>query len=144
MSPTLTDRPDHFSGWSSQSPTVSQNTASRLGSLLDDGAMDLAQISDAIRACPDFERLGLRRSNSLNLSFEPRIVNVEEAAVILGKDRLKVLLETWSHAYENPPAAENEPTTKEKYVALDRSIPEGTDEGNVSQEELAGLLFRDF
>lgn len=138
--------PENLSSRPLLTAPVSQDMASRLGSLLDDAAMDLTQISDAIRACPEFEKLVLRRSNSLNLSIDTSIVRVEEAAVILGKDRLKILLETWSCRNGARPATGSElVAAKEKYVMPGHSIPGNlVQDGDVSQEELATLLFRDF
>ena len=58
--------------------------------------VDLRRVSDAVRARPDLEALVLRLTASLALSPELPIATVEEAAVVLGRDRLRVLVHTWA------------------------------------------------
>lgn len=68
----------------------------QIATLLDSDAVDLSGISDAIRAQPELKHLVLAMTESLALA--PGLVpgNVEEAAVVLGKNRLRVLVEAWS------------------------------------------------
>ncbi len=67
----------------------------RLNSFLAEGAIDLRQISEAIRECPEFESILLRAGESASISSGTFITSVEEAVVILGKDRLRTLLLDW-------------------------------------------------
>jgi HD-like signal output (HDOD) protein len=60
--------------------------------------VDLKRVSEAVRARPDLEALVLRLTDSLELSPDVPIATVEEAAVVLGRDRLRVLLHTWALA----------------------------------------------
>jgi hypothetical protein len=67
----------------------------RLNSFLAEDAIDLRQISAAIRECPEFESFLLRAGKSASISAGTFITSVEEAVVILGKDRLRSLLIDW-------------------------------------------------
>jgi hypothetical protein len=88
---------------SEQSPLVSPAAASQLTTLLAQTAIDLGEISDAIRACPEFELVVLRMSETLALSLGARVASIEEAVVILGKDHLNVLVQTWSGSRSSEP-----------------------------------------
>jgi hypothetical protein len=57
--------------------------------------VDLARISEHIRSHPEISELMIRVAGSLLLSSETRIT-IEEAAVMLGTDRLHVLACMWS------------------------------------------------
>jgi hypothetical protein len=70
--------------------------AQRLTSLLGAAPVDLGHISREIRAHPDLEALVIRLSGLLVLSPEGSITSVEEAAVVLGTDRLRILIHAWS------------------------------------------------
>jgi HD-like signal output (HDOD) protein len=74
---------------------ASPKTLSELDSLFCAQPVDLKQVSEAVRARPDLEALVLRLTDSLELSPDVPIATVEEAAVVLGRDRLRVLLHTW-------------------------------------------------
>jgi hypothetical protein len=86
----------HFASDGDDKPLVSPAAASRLTVLLQQAAIDLGEISDAIRACPEFELVVLRVSESLALSLGTRVASIEDAVVILGKDQLYALVQTWS------------------------------------------------
>ncbi len=73
----------------------SDEIGGRLNSLLGESAIDLRQISEAIRECPEFESFLLRAGKSASISAGTFITSVEEAVVILGKDRLRTLLLDW-------------------------------------------------
>jgi hypothetical protein len=75
---------------------IGTDAVARLTALLEGHAIDLAEVSDAIRACPRFEALVLRASDSLALAPATLIGHVEQAIVILGKDRLQVLVRSWA------------------------------------------------
>jgi hypothetical protein len=81
---------------------VSLAAALQLTVLLQQAAIDLGEISDAIRACPEFEVVVLRTSESLALSLGTRVASIEDAVVILGKDQLYTLVQTWSGGKSGP------------------------------------------
>ncbi len=68
----------------------------RIMRLLESESIDLTRISEEIRAHPDLESLVLRMAVSLSLSPVDSYRNLDEAVVVLGADRLRVLLYTWS------------------------------------------------
>lgn len=80
-----------------------------IATLLEGDAVDLAGISQAIRAQPELKQLVLAMSESLALIPGMTPGNVEEAAVVLGKNRLRVLVKAWSsirnHGAEHSPVA---------------------------------------
>lgn len=76
----------------------------RLNSFLAQSAIDLRQISETIRECPEFESFLLRAGTSASISSGTFITSVEEAVVILGKDRLRTLLLDWQGDKASPPA----------------------------------------
>jgi len=65
---------------------------SRLVQLLAEDPVDLAQVSDEIRAQPALADVVKRVAASLQLAPEDSVSTIEEAAIILGTDRLRVLL----------------------------------------------------
>jgi hypothetical protein len=92
----------HLAKDSGEVPLVSLAAASQLMALLQQAAIDLGEISDAIRACPEFQVLVLRTSEPLALSLGTRVASIEDAVVILGKDQLYTLVETWSGGRSTP------------------------------------------
>lgn len=89
--------------------TVSVNTnheksqaLDRLRNLLISAPIDLSGISDEIRRHPDLESLVLRLSVSLVLSPDDPLSTVEEAVVVLGTSRLRVLIDLWSSSDSRP------------------------------------------
>ncbi|HVB88412.1 MAG TPA: HDOD domain-containing protein [Candidatus Dormibacteraeota bacterium] len=66
--------------------------AHRLMQLLAEDPVDLARVSDEIRAQPALAAVVKRMAASLQLSPEDSVTSVEEAAIVLGTDRLRVLL----------------------------------------------------
>jgi hypothetical protein len=66
-----------------------------LTDLLDAVPVDLARISEHIRSHPEISELMISLAGSLLLSAESTIT-IEEAAVMLGTDRLRVLACMWS------------------------------------------------
>jgi HDOD domain len=69
--------------------------AARLAELLAEDPVDLARVSDEIRAQPALAAMVQRVAASLQLSPEGSARSVEEAAVVLGTDRLRILLHAW-------------------------------------------------
>jgi hypothetical protein len=78
----------------------------RLTSLLRSAPVDLARMGREIRAHPDLEALVMRLAGSLVLYADSAVPSVEEAAVVLGTDRLRVLIYMWSLLPDVPSAAE--------------------------------------
>jgi hypothetical protein len=70
--------------------------ASDLTMLLDADAVDLRDVGDAIRVYPELQSLVLKLCEFLALSPGVRISSVEEAAIVLGKDRLRIVVHAWS------------------------------------------------
>jgi hypothetical protein len=70
-------------------------TASDLIRLLDADAVDLRDVGDAIRVHPELESLVLKLCDFLALSPGVPVSSVEEAAIVLGKDRLRIVLRAW-------------------------------------------------
>jgi len=70
--------------------------AARLNNLLGAGPVDLTRVSDEIRANADLETLIMKLTASLVLSPEVAATSIEEAAVVLGTYRLRVLVRAWS------------------------------------------------
>lgn len=66
--------------------------AGRLVQLLAEDPVDLARVSDEIRAQPALADVVQRVAASLQLVPEDSASSVEEAAIVLGTDRLRVLL----------------------------------------------------
>ena len=74
----------------------SPQAAARLTSLLVSDPIDLAGISNEIRRCPALEGLVLRLGASLAISPDEPLNTIEEAVVVLGTSRLRVLIDLWS------------------------------------------------
>lgn len=68
----------------------------RLTSVLRAAPVDLTRMGREIRAHPDLEALVTRLAVSLALSADSQVPSIEEAAVVLGTDRLRVLIYMWS------------------------------------------------
>jgi hypothetical protein len=92
------DFPSSSRTQSGKAPNAFPDVASQLSGLLSQTAIDLGQISDAIRACPELEILVLQTSDSLALALGTHVANIEEAVVILGKDQLNFLVRTWQES----------------------------------------------
>jgi len=70
--------------------------ASDLNRLLDADAVDLRDVGDAVRIHPELEALILKLCDFLALSPGVPVASVEEAAIVLGKDRLRIVVHAWS------------------------------------------------
>ncbi|HUO25920.1 MAG TPA: hypothetical protein VMU61_09640 [Candidatus Aquilonibacter sp.] len=87
----------------------------RLTDLLLTNPVELGSICDEIRSHPAFEALVVRMTNSLALSPDAGSTTVEEAAIQLGVDRLRILATLWSEgtlageAAGQPPASPKPP-----------------------------------
>lgn len=89
---------------SSATPATSASAAhraavSKLTTLLEADPVALADIGEAIRAHADLESLVMRLCGSLALTCGIPVSSVEEAAIVLGKDRLNILVRAWSAMY---------------------------------------------
>jgi hypothetical protein len=102
------------SGFLNRDAREVSDSVPRLTSLLKAAPVDLARIGKEIRAHPDLEALIMRLAASLVLSAASVEPTIEEAAVALGTDRLRVLVYMWSlypdghRAAEAPEAHESE------------------------------------
>ena len=74
---------------------------SRLTNLLGAVPVDLASISEEIRSQPRLETLVIGLTASLLLSPETSVTTLEEAVVVLGTDRLRVMVYMWSNRPED-------------------------------------------
>ena len=70
--------------------------AASLMRLLEADAVDLRNVGDAIRVHPELESLVLELCNLLVLAPEDPASSVEEAAIVLGKERLRTVVHVWS------------------------------------------------
>jgi hypothetical protein len=75
---------------------ASHEATARLTRLLIAAPIDLAGISDEIRRHPDLEAIILRLGVALLLSPDEPLSTVEEAVVVLGTSRLRILIDLWS------------------------------------------------
>jgi HDOD domain len=75
---------------------IQRDAVSKLTRLLEADPVDLAEAGDAIRALPDLEAVLLKLCDSPTLASGIAVCNAEEAAIVLGKDRLRILVRTWS------------------------------------------------
>jgi hypothetical protein len=69
---------------------------SRMTALLDSDTIDLTAVSEAIRREPGFSQFVLQISESLALAPGAPLGTVEEAAIVLGKNRLFVTWRAWT------------------------------------------------
>ncbi len=81
------------------SPT-SRATALQFATLLSSAPADLGRISDEIRSHPDLEILVMRLLASVAICPQVSAGSVEEATVVLGIDRLQVLVVIWLLVHE--------------------------------------------
>lgn len=81
----------------------SPQAAAHLTSLLVSDPIDLASISNEIRRSPGLETLVLRLGASLALLPDEPLNTIEEAVVILGTSRLRVVIDLWSSPDALPP-----------------------------------------
>lgn len=94
--------------YSEQTPWPPRAVAARLSVLLEQATIDLGEISTAIRMCPEFEQLVLHTSDSPGFSLGIPTPGIEDAVVVLGKNRLKILLGIWLSGHTLESAEENE------------------------------------
>jgi hypothetical protein len=116
--PTESIRPQETTNRAAQHSTPVENDVpapsgelAELDSLFCAHTLDLRRVGDAVRVRPGLEALVLRLTDSLALSSDPPFATVEEAAVVLGRDRLRVLVHTWAlleSAREKRPSIDRE------------------------------------
>jgi HDOD domain len=119
------------------------DTALRLTRLLRSAPVDLARIGREIRAHPDLEALIMRLAASLGLSIGSTGLTIEEAAVVLGTDRLRVLVYMWSLLPDERGAAESRRTDESQLgdtVAALSILTSAFPAGNPETLYLAGFL----
>jgi hypothetical protein len=81
---------------SQRSQDARRATAVDLTRLLDAGTVDLRGVGDAIRVHPELESLVLKLCELLVLSPGVAVASAEEAAIVLGTDRLRTVVHAWS------------------------------------------------
>jgi hypothetical protein len=84
------------SGTTLDAAGVTRSAAMKLFGLLSCDPLDLGRISDEIRSHPDLDARVMRITASLAFLPEGYASSVEEAAVALGRDRLRILVDMWS------------------------------------------------
>jgi hypothetical protein len=72
------------------------NSAAIFDSLLDSAPVELDRISEQVRARPELEALVSKLARSLQLIPGNSSPTIEEAAVVLGTDRLRIIVYMWS------------------------------------------------
>lgn len=98
----------------------------RFEKLLSSEPVDLTKISSEIRAHPEMETLATRLLVSLALSPGSSALSIEEAAVSLGTDRLRVLVYMWSLLQRKPPAASFWEAKAPAGTSLESKKPDGS------------------
>ena len=76
-------------------PRAKPDAFDRLTILLDSDPVDLGCLSAALRECPGLETFALRIAASLALSPDLPAATIEQAMIVLGTDRMRVLLYAW-------------------------------------------------
>jgi|GEM_PF-6692430 hypothetical protein len=93
-------KPNNGDGAAAHSPERTareiENTAHRLNRLLDATPSDLAKVAAEIRTRPDLEVLIMRIALSLQLAPEESVYTLDRALVVLGVQRVRVLIYMWS------------------------------------------------
>lgn len=100
--PTLDSHADSEHGHASG--VADPAAVSKLNTLLEADPVNLAEVGDAIRAHPALESLILELCESLALTLGFSVCSAEEAAIVLGKDRLRILARSWSTMQLREPA----------------------------------------
>src|SRR5579863_7408043 len=86
------------SGKEHRSSAADQAAVSKLSALLEADPVNLAEVGDTIRANPALESLILKLCESLALTLGVPVCSAEEAAIVLGRDRLRILVRAWFSA----------------------------------------------
>ena len=77
-------------------PSPSPDPAALLTTLLSAAPVDLCRVSEAMRAHPDLQALVVKLACYLSFSPDTSGTTVEESVVVVGTDRLRVLVYLWS------------------------------------------------
>jgi hypothetical protein len=72
------------------------NPAASLTALLSAAPVDLCRVSAQMRTHPDLQALVVRLAGYLSFSPDTSGISIEESVVVLGTDRLRVLVYLWS------------------------------------------------
>lgn len=78
-----------------ESPVQLSEWATRLVTLLEEDPVDLARVSDQIRSQPELADTMRRVAAYLQFAPEESVSSVEEAAIVMGTERLRALLHSW-------------------------------------------------
>ena len=87
-----------INGDASAAPPTAHRTqrVDSLNALLESAPIDLAAISEEIRRRPELEAQVVRLGRSLGLSSDETVNCVEDAVVVLGAQRLRVVIDLWA------------------------------------------------
>jgi hypothetical protein len=97
------------------SPSPSSDPAALLTTLLNAAPVDLCRISEEMRAHPDLQALLVKLACYLSFSPDSSGTSIEEAVVVVGTDRLRVLVYLWSLLRQRRGATE---TTNSRRVSI--------------------------
>jgi hypothetical protein len=86
------------------SDPASPDPAALLTVLLNAAPVDLCRVSEEMRAHPDLQALVMRLACYLSFSPDTVGTTIEEAVVVVGTDRLRVLVYLWSLLRQRPVA----------------------------------------
>lgn len=89
---------------SSPPDPVAPDPAALLTALLNAAPVDLCRVSEEMRAHPDLQALVMRLACYLSFSPDTVGTSIEEAVIVVGTDRLRVLVYLWSLLRQRPVA----------------------------------------
>jgi hypothetical protein len=91
-------------GQSSPPDSAAPDPAALLTTLLNAAPVDLCRVSEEMRAHPDLQALVMRLACYLSFSPDTVGTTIEESVVVVGTDRLRVLVYLWSLLRQRPVA----------------------------------------
>lgn len=127
----------------SRPPSIrsSVDPAASLTALLNAAPVDLCRISDEVRAHPDLKALLLRLASCLSFSPDASTMSIEDAVVVAGTDRLRVLVYLWSVLREkNRSQRVRRPARSENTLRQPQRMPRPSTPIETEVAHLASLL----
>jgi hypothetical protein len=115
---TRVQQPPRGAGQSPPSDSTVPDPAALLTALLNAAPVDLCRVSEEMRTHPDLQALVVRLACCLSFSPDAAGPSIEESVVVVGTDRLRVLVYLWSLLRQRP-VADNlcEPTASKSASA---------------------------
>jgi HDOD domain-containing protein len=101
---TRVQQPPRGAGQSPPSDSTVPDPAASLTTLLNAAPVDLCRVSEEMRAHPDLQALVMRLACYLSFSPDTVGTTIEEAVIVVGTDRLRVLVYLWSLLRQRPVA----------------------------------------